>query len=439
MSLRAGPEHPRFRDTVRRLPPTVWIVSLGILVVRVGNFLPVFMVLYLTSRDIPPAAAGLVLGAAGLGNILGSAIGGYLADRIGRRWTIVLSMVTTAGPTAAIPLFDELAVLISLVFLAGTASQIYRPAAAALLVDATTTTQQRLAAFAVHRFAMNIGAAVGGVLGGILATVSYIALFLGNAVACLLLAAIAALFLRDLTPARAHPDIPGDPPPAPPPGEPIPATPEPSYRQALTDRRLRRFLVMTVIAEFVYIQSTVGLPLHVDAHHLTPADFGLLMGLNGVMVLLLELPITGLVSRRSPGAVLALGNVLTGVGLAMTGFFGEMHWLAATILIWTMGEMLYASMASAYLGDLAPPTMGGRYQGLYSAAITAGTGLGPLIGGAVYAFNSWALWTVCALGGLLSAWLCLPSWKDRRTRTTSAMEEPKAPAPPVHEPGGPIS
>lgn len=394
---RTGGSEPRFRDTVRQLPTTVWIVSLGILVVRVGNFLPVFMVLYLTSRDIPPVAAGLVLGAAGLGNVLGSTVGGYLADRIGRRWTIVLSMVTTAGPTAAIPLFDSLPVLTALAFLAGATAQIYRPASAALLVDATTTDQERLAAFAVHRFAMNIGAAAGGVLGGFLATVSYLGLFLGNAVACLLFAAIAAVMLRDVTHAQAdrQPDLAA--------GE-----PEPSYRQALADPRLRRFLIMTLIAEFVYIQSTVGLPLHIDANEMSPADFGLLMGLNGVLVLLLELPITGLVSRRPPGPVLALGNVLTGVGLAMTGLFGDMGWLAATVVLWTLGEMLYASMASAYLGGLAPPAMGGRYQGLYGAAITAGTGIGPVLGGLAYAFNEWVLWVVCAIGGLVSAWLCLP-------------------------------
>ncbi|GAA3429995.1 MFS transporter [Streptosporangium sandarakinum] len=406
MSVRApqsDDSSPRFRDTVRRLPAPVWILGFGMLVVRIGNFLPVFMVLYLTSRDIPPAAAGLVLGGAGLGNVLGNTVGGYLADRLGRRWTIVLSMLATAGPTAAIPMSDSLPVLITLAFLAGTASQVYRPASAALLMDATTTTQQRLAAFAVHRFAMNVGAAVGGVLGGFLATVSYLALFVGNAVACLLFAAIAAVLLRDVP--RAAPDDRETGPGA--------GAPQPSYRRALADRRLRRFLVMTLIAEFVYIQSTVGLPLHVDAHHLSAADFGLLMGLNGVLVLLLELPITGMVSRRVPGYVLALSNVLTGVGLALTGLAGGMGWLAATVLLWTLGEMLYASMASAYLSDLAPPTMGGRYQGLYGAAITAGTGVGPIIGGAVYALNEWALWVVCAAGGLVSAWLCLPGREDR--------------------------
>jgi predicted MFS family arabinose efflux permease len=180
------------------------------------------------------------------------------------------------------------------------------------------------------------------------------------------------------------------------------------YLVALADRRLRRFLAMTFVAEFVYIQSTVGLPLHVTSVGLSAADYGLLIGLNGLLVVLFELLVTGAVSRRRPGYVLALGNVFTGAGLALTVFAHSMVWLSATVLLWTAGEMLYASMAAAYLGGLPPPYLVGRYQGLYGAAITAGTGLGPLIGGLVYASSTTAFWALVGLTGLWSAQLCLP-------------------------------
>lgn len=390
-----GEPEPRFRDTLRQLPPTVWIVSLGILVNRIGNFLPVFMVLYLTSRHFSPGAAGLVLGAAGLGNVAGNTIGGLLTDKIGRRWTIVLSMVCAAGLTACIPLIDTLPMLAGMAGLVGTAAQIYRPASAALLTDAAATTQQRLAAFAVYRFAINIGASIAGVLGGVLATISYVSLFLGNAIACLFFAVIAAVLLRDMTRSRSRQHGSG-------PTEQEWAE-KPSYRLALADRRLQRFLIMALISEFIYIQSTVGLPLHVRAVGLSPASFGLLIGLNGVLVLLFELPITSAVSRRRQGPVLAVGNLLTGIGLALTGWATSMPWLAATVLLWTLGEMMYASVAAAYLGGLAPPGMGGRYQGAYGAAQTLGTGVGPLIGGLAYAQSKWALWTICAVASVVAA------------------------------------
>ncbi len=392
------PGEPRFRDTVRGLPPRVWIVSLGVLVNRVGNFLPVFMVLYLTSKNFSAWAAGLVLGAAGLGNVLGNGIGGYLADRLGRRWTIVLSMLATAGLTACIPLFTTLPLLVLMVGLVGTTSQVFRPAAAALLVDGMTA-QERLAAAAVFRFAMNIGAAVGGVLGGFLATTSYLGMFLGNAIACLLFALIALALPRDE--ASDESGV----------GQEHSAEPDKKqgYRQALADRRLRRFLAMTLISEFIYIQSTVGLPLHVNAIGLSPASFGVLMGLNGLLVLLFELPITSAVARRRPERVLAWGNVFTGVGLALTGAANDMFWLVGTVLLWTLGEMMYASVSAAYLGGLAPPNLVGRYQGLYGAAMMIGVGVGPLVGGLVYAYGEWALWTIVAVATVASVRLCLPS------------------------------
>ncbi|TWD79107.1 putative MFS family arabinose efflux permease [Kribbella amoyensis] len=398
----AGP--PRFRDALRGLPARVWIISLGILVNRVGNFLPVFIVLYLTGRGYSAGAAGFVLGVSGLGNVLGNAVGGSLTDRIGRRWTIVLSAVPTAGLTAIVPFAGPFPVIVTVVGLIGVTSQIYRPAAAAVLVDSVTTDQQRLAAFAVFRFAMNIGAALGGVIGGMLASTSYVELFLGNAAACLLFGVVIAILLRDAPQSKTGT------------GAPAEDEAKAGYRQALRDRALLRFLVMTLIAEFVYIQSTVGLPLHVSDVGLSARDFGLLIGLNGLVVLALELPITGLVSRYRLEYVLAVGNLLIGIGLALTGLTTTMTLLAMTVLLWTFGEMMSSSVANAYLAGLTPPRMVGRYQGLYFTAYTAGTGAGPLIGGSVYALGPWALWILVAAAGILAAYLCLPRRRGRLSR-----------------------
>ncbi|MER5461536.1 MFS transporter [Streptomyces sp. NPDC002668] len=397
-------DEQRFRDALRSLPGRVWAISLGILVNQVGNFLPVFIVLYLTERGYSAGAAGLVLGVSGVGKVLGNAVGGHLADKIGRRWTIVLSAVTTAGLTAVVPSLGPLPLIVAVVGLIGVTSQIYRPAAAAVLLDAVDTNQQRLAAFGVFRFAMNVGAALGGVIGGVLASTSYTELFLGNAAACLLFGVVVAMLLRDAPQPRSGQD-----------DADTKADRAVGYRQAFADRTLVRFLLMTVVAEFVYIQSTVGLPLHVSDVGLSERDFGLLIGLNGLLVLALELPITGAVSRYRPEYVLAIGNLITGVGLALTGFTASMVLLAATVLIWTLGEMMTSSVAMAYLGSLTPPRMVGRYQGLHGAAYTTGTGAGPLIGGAVYAIGPWALWTLIGAAGLLAARLSLPL---RRAKST---------------------
>ncbi|WDV54275.1 MFS transporter [Streptomyces coeruleorubidus] len=412
-SDRSGVDKPRFRETLRGLPRRVWIISLGSLILQVGNFLPVFIVLYLTQRGHSAGAAGLVLGASGLGSVLGHVIGGYLTDTIGRRSAILLSVVTTSGLTALVPFVEPLPVIVIVVGLIGVMSQIHRPAMAAVLVDSVAP-EQRLAAFGVLRFAQNIGAALGGVLGGILASHSYVELFLLEAAALLLFGVIVAVLLRDGTRPRSDEDE---------------ADPQEDrtvgYRQALTDRTLVRFLLMTVFGMFVYIQTTVGLPLHVNDTGLDEQDFGLLMGLNGLLVVLLELPLISLVSRYRPEYVLAAGNLFTCVGLTLTGFATNMGMLAVTVMIWTFGEMVYSSIVQAHLVNLTPPGMVGRYQGLYGAAYTAGTGAGPVIGGAVYAYAPWVLWTMTGVLGLLSVQLSLrlrPSALAAKEASPSAKE-----------------
>jgi MFS family permease len=370
---------PRFRDAIRHLPPTAWSLCLGTLVNRAGSFLPVFMVLYLTSRHHTPAEAGLVLTIAGLGSVAGNAVGGHVADRLGRRWTIAVSMLATAALTASFPLFDALPVLTVLAGLVGIASQLYRPAAGALLVDVTTP-EQRLAAFAILRFAINVGAALGAALGGFLATRSYLVLFLGNSVACLLYGLTALALLRDVA-------------------APAPRGTEearPGYRTAVSDPRLLRFLAVAFVSEFVYIQSTVGLPLHVHEVGISPTGFGLLLALNGLVVLLLELPITSLVSRRPPAPVMMAGLLLTGAGFMLTGFATTLLQLAGTVLVWTLGEMVYTPVAAAYPSRLSPGHLRGRYQGLHGAAMTLGAAVGPLVGGLVFGRAEWALWALCA-------------------------------------------
>ncbi|MEU8469109.1 MFS transporter, partial [Streptomyces sp. NPDC029006] len=343
---------PRFRDALRGLPRQVWIISLGNLILQAGTFLPVFIVLYVTQHGHSAGASGLVLGASGLGRVLGNVIGGHLTDSIGRRWAILLSVLATSGLTASVPFLGPLPAIIAVVGLIGLVSQIYRPAMAAVLIDSVTSAQQRLAAFGVLRFAQNVGSTLGGVLGGVLASISYTDLFLVEAATLLLFGVIVAVLLRDA------------PQPRPDSGTAeTRAAPAVGYRQVLTDRILVRFLLMTVFSMFAYIQTAVGLPLHVDDVGLSARDFGLLMGLNGLLVVLLELPITSVISKYRPEYVLAVANLLTCGGLALSGFTASMALLAATVVIWTFGEMAYSSIVQAHLASLTPPGMVGRYQG----------------------------------------------------------------------------
>jgi MFS family permease len=106
---------------------------------------------------------------------------------------------------------------------------------------------------------------------------------------------------------------------------------------------------------------------------------------------------------------LAVGNLLVGIGLGLSGAAGTMSLLALTVLVWTVGEMMSSAVANAYLASVSPPRLVGRYQGMYFVAYTVGAGAGPLLGGALFASNPTLLWILVGLGGVASGWLALPT------------------------------
>jgi MFS family permease len=120
---------------LRGLPRPLWILVGGAFINRFGTFVLPFLVLYLTRQGFSEAEAGLTLSAYGIGTFAASFIGGHLADRIGRRATIAISMVSSAAAVLTLSQSHSLPALIAVTLCAGICADIFRPAASALVVD----------------------------------------------------------------------------------------------------------------------------------------------------------------------------------------------------------------------------------------------------------------------------------------------------------------
>src|SRR5205823_4108061 len=106
---------------------------------------------------------------------------GHLADRIGRRNTIALSMFASAAAMLALSQARAFIPILILSCLTGTAAELYRPASSALLVDLVGK-EQSVFAFGMYRFAVNLAFAAGPATAGFLADRSFFYLFLGDAI-----------------------------------------------------------------------------------------------------------------------------------------------------------------------------------------------------------------------------------------------------------------
>jgi MFS family permease len=138
---------------------------------------------------------------------------------------------------------------------------------------------------------------------------------------------------------------------------------------------------------------------------------------NGLLVVLFELPLSSLTMHRPPRQMIALGFLLVGIGFGLTPLAHTLPLLMATVAVWTVGEMVAAPVSYAYVAELAPSHMQGRYQGLFGVTFSSGAIIGPALGTVLYTAGPTRFWALCGALGLLSSLLVLavrPPGRHRR-------------------------
>jgi MFS family permease len=273
------------------------------------------------------------------------------------------------------------------VVLWATFGEAVRPASVALLTDSVPAERKR-SAISLYRTSVNLGASVGPALGGLLSAVSYYWVFGVDAVTSLL----AALFLA--TSAGSMPRH----------------VPRAEHRpgRAVRDRRLWVYLIALFPVMLVFFQHTSSMPLFMVRNlHLTPSVYGLLFTLNTLIVLTIEIPLSAHTAHWPYRASLSLGALLVTAGFGLLGLCHGIWSVAATVVIWTFGEMLLLPTVAAYLTDLAPPGASGEYVGMYWSMMSVAMMAAPSIGTTVLEhFGPTVLWTgAWAVGALSTAML----------------------------------
>jgi MFS family permease len=145
------------------------------------------------------------------------------------------------------------------------------------------------------------------------------------------------------------------------------------------------------------------------------------MSLNGLLIILIELGVTT-ITRRWPALIaLAIGLALSGIGFAAIGVASSIAALALTVVIWTFGEMVYSPVGSAYIADIAPLDLRGRYQASYAFTYSLGLMLAPIGGTLLYSVSPSFLWLACLALCMAGAGLLTRAWlRERGTRGTLA-------------------
>ncbi|MGW7193475.1 MFS transporter, partial [Streptomyces sp. NPDC054838] len=194
-----------------------------------------------------------------------------------------------------------------------------------------------------------------------------------------------------------------------------------------------------LVTDLVYRQQYGTFPVFLADHGLDVSAFGLVIALNGGVILLLELPAAVALRGRPPLPVIATGLVLVGAGYAaLVGGAGAVSAVAMMVLL-SLGEILYKTTATAYVADQAPDHAAGRFQSLYAGVSVSGVVLGAPLGGALYAAAPGLLWPLCAAlaaaaGGAVF-WASARQARREEARGEDARPDGDGAARPAHETG----
>jgi MFS family permease len=385
-----------WRD-LRELPRGVWVLFATTLVNRAGTMVLPFLVLYLT-RDLGFTAgqAGGVLFVYGLGALVSAALSGRLSDVFGPMHVIRDSLFASGVILLLFPFARTHAAVIVMTLALSLAAEAFRPASLAVVADLVTPAQRK-PAFALTRLAINLGMSIGPALGGFLATVSFRLLFLVNGTCSIAAGSLLLLALRRAPVHRGHAETE--------PGGPV----ELPTKRAWSDPRLLFFLAAVFPVALVFFQHMSSMALFlVRDLHLSEIDYGLFFTMNTLLIVALEVPINSATAHWPHRRTLALGAFLFGVGFGGLAFAWDFWSVAATVVIWTFGEMFLFPSLAAYVTDIAPKSRRGEYMGLTQMAISLGFAIGPLVGTAVLErFGGRALWLASFALGLLATAMML--------------------------------
>lgn len=379
-----------YRESFSGLRREVWYLSIVLLINRTGSMVIPFLTVYLTSqRGFSLVDAGLIMSSYGFGSVAGSYIGGWITDRFGfyhvQQWTLIGSgfLFWVVGFQNS---FWEISISI---FVLSTITDAFRPANQTALAFYSNP-ESRSRAYGLLRLAVNLGFSLGPLLAGLLiAGLGYNWLFIVNGISCL----FAALAFRLLLP----------------PGRQEEGRPEKKVsKEGLSAYRNIPFILFVVfltLGAISFMQFFGSLPVYLKDHlDYTEAQIGILIAVNGIMIVAIEMPLIHKLGQQFKALpLIGLGFVLIGIGYALLHGASWMPIFALFFIVFiTFGEILSMPFASTYTATIAPENRRGQYMGLYNMSWAVAFIVAPSLGlwwAETYGFVS--LYWFSALLGLI--------------------------------------
>lgn len=375
----------RYVTSFRGLPASAWWIAFALFVNRTGSMALTFLALYVTEEfHFSPRAAAALLTVYGVGAMCSALIGGRCVSRFGALPVLIMSLIGNGVAMMAVMSVTSERVLYVAVILWSLVAEAARPAAATAVSEVTPEPEQSRALTLV-RLAENLGTTFGPAIGGFLAEFNFRLLFAVDALTCwgaaILIARLARSFVR----------VREDSPLAKAIGSPF------------RDRIYVLFLLCMIGQAIVLFQLLGTYQLYLTRFgRFTPLGIGILFAINTIMIVTMEMPLLHALRDVSRLRLVAVGSCIFCLGFALLACGTSWALVILSTVIWTIGEMISFSPATAFASQRGGSRLRGRYLGALTGSFSLAFLLAPQIGMRVYEWNPLAVWwSAMVVGPLL--------------------------------------
>jgi MFS family permease len=355
----------------------VWLLMVAMLAFRFGQgmYFPFSTIHFHNVVGIPLSLVGVGLASLAVASVVSGLVSGPLSDRYGRKPLMLAALVGSAAAFCAFAFVEDFAGYLLVSVMAGLAGNTTFDAARNAMVADVTPPGRRSRAYGLVRVGSNVGWATGPVVAGLTAASAgsqgiYRTLFLCASALMALVAVVLVLAVEESLPALS---------------ECAPRVGASGLRAALTDGPFVVLLASGVLLYYVFTQDWQALPIYAKNFLAVPdSRIGLFLGANGLMVIVLQLPISYAIDRASKVVTLLVGATLFAASsatlLLTTSFLGI---LLAFALFFTLAEMILEVAGAALAAELAPVRLRGTYLALFGMCFGAAYGVSPIVAGAL--------------------------------------------------------
>ncbi len=384
----------KLRHFIATYPRQFWLLFWGMLVSTTGmSMVWPFLVVYIGAElSLPLTVITTLITINAVTSLISSLFAGSITDKIGRKWSMVISLVVNGAALALMVPAQTYLQFAILMAIRGGFNPLYRVGSDAMIADLVPP-EQRSDAYALTRLSKNVGVALGPAMGGVLVASSYGITFSLAAGAAIFFGFLIAIFAFETLPDAAKA------------GQERITDNIRAYLNIFRDRLFSSFVLGFTLRQISGSILWVLLGAYAKINFgISESIYGLIPTTNAVMVVLLQLYVTRKSAKFPPLAVMSLGTLLYGIGVGSIAFGNGFWGFLISMVIVTIGELMVIPTASTYTANRAPENMRGRYMSLLALTWGAGSMIGPLLGGFLNdTISPRAIWYGGGVAGILGA------------------------------------